>query len=94
MLPLKKPENKRTSTEKSIRNCVFMIVIAYVSLLTWLFLNAQINIANAESDLVSTHLSANLNSSNNSSTDTISEESDLENDELVDVDLVETWVEL
>jgi hypothetical protein len=34
MLPLKKPENKRTSAEKAIRNSVFMLVIVYVASLT------------------------------------------------------------
>lgn len=94
MLPLKKPENKRTSTEKAVRNCVFMFVIAYVSLLTWLFLNSQINVANAESDLVSTYLSANVALTNANLTNTGVENTDVENDEIVDVDLVDAWVEL
>lgn len=94
MLPLKKPENKRTRTEKTVRNCVFMLVIVYVASLIWLFLNSQINVVNAESDLVSAYLSANYNVPNTNLTNTGLEDSDLENDGLVEIDLVDTWVEL
>lgn len=94
MLPLTKSENKRTRTEKTVRNCVFMLVIVYVASLIWLFLNSQINVVNAESDLVSAYLSANYNVPNTNLTNTGLEDSDLENDGLVEVDLVDTWVEL
>lgn len=93
MLPLKKPENKRTSAEKAIRNSVFMLVIVYVASLTWLFLNSQINVVNAESDLVSAQLSANVISANTGSLDENVEDSD--NVEYVveeDTDLVEDQV--
>lgn len=51
-LPLHKPESQRTKKEKKIRNWVFLCLVAYVALLTWLFFNAEINEVNAESDLV------------------------------------------
>jgi len=51
-LPLHKPESLRTEKEKHIRNWIFFGLVLYVALVTWLFLNAEINEANAESDLV------------------------------------------
>jgi hypothetical protein len=51
-LSLHKPESQRTKKEKKVRNCVFFCLVAYVALLTGLLLNAEINEANAESDLV------------------------------------------
>lgn len=93
MLPLKKPENKRTSAEKAIRNSVFMLVIVYVASLTWLFLNSQINVVNAESDLVSAQLSANVISANTGSLDENVEDSDNVEDVVEeDTDLVEDQV--
>jgi len=94
MLPLKKPENKRTATEKSVRNCVFMFVIVYVALLTGLFLNSQINVVNAESDLVSAYLTANVNVVNTDK-ETIEEEVVEAEDAVVeDIEVEATDVEL
>ena len=94
-----KSEDKRTSVEKGIRNCVFMLVIVYVASLTWLFLNSQINMVNAESDLVSANLMASVNLVNTGSSSTDTEEVVVEDTELVDVemsesDLVESEFEL
>lgn len=58
-LPLHKPESQRTRKEKKVRNCVFLWLVAYVALLTWLFLNAEINEVNAESDLVLASMAMN-----------------------------------
>ena len=91
MLPLRKAEDKRTATEKTVRNCVFMFVIVYVALLTYLFLNTQINVVNAESDLVSVTLSSNFNLPN---TDSVNADSENSNNDLLDSDLVDTRVEL
>ena len=89
MLPKRKPESKRTSTEKAIRNCVFMLVIVYVASLIWLFLSSQINVVNAESDLVSAYLSANV-----TSVSTDSETVDEENVEVEDAIVEDVEVEL
>ncbi len=94
-----KSETDRTPAEKTVRNCVFMAVIMYVALLTWLFLNSQINVVNAESDLVSACLYSNINVVNDSrndniiediiSEDTISEENDLSETDVVEFDMWE-----
>lgn len=92
MLPIRKPESKRTSTEKAIRNCVFMLVIVYVASLTWLFLNSQINVVNAESDLVSAYLSANVTSINTGAID--EENVEIEDAVVEDVEVENSDVEL
>ena len=93
MLPINKPEEKRTSAEKTVRNCVFMLVIVYVATLTGLFLNSQINVVNAESDLVSTYLSANVTSVNSGAT--VTDEEVVEEDAVVEnVEVESTEVEL
>ena len=89
MLPLKKPENKRTSTEKAIRNSVFMLVIVYVASLTWLFLNSQIDVVNAESDLTSVNLSANANLINTRLTSTGADDVIVEDTGAVDAEILE-----
>ena len=93
-LPIKKPEDKRTSAEKTVRNCVFMFVIAYVALLTGLFLNSQINVVNAESDLVSSYLSANVNLVNTGTTVTEEENVEVEDSAVEDAEVESIDVEL
>ena len=93
-----KSETDRTPAEKTVRNCVFMAVIMYVALLTWLFLNSQINVANAESDLASACLSSNINVVNtnlswSSLDDANLEDTELVSDEVVNEDLVEVETE-
>lgn len=93
-LPIKKSEDKRTSAEKTVRNCVFMFVIAYVALLTGLFLNSQINVVNAESDLVSSYLSANVNLVNTWASTTDEENIEAEDAVVEDTEVEITDVEL
>ena len=50
-MPLKKAESDRTKKERVIRDIVCYAVVAYVAVLSILFVNAQVKLANASSDL-------------------------------------------
>jgi len=53
---LTKKEGDRTTSEKKIRNVVFLGLILYVAIFTFISINAQINLVNAQIDLASANV--------------------------------------
>ena len=49
-----KKESERTKVEKILRDVVFYGVVIYVAVLGYLLVNANVDLANAQSDYIST----------------------------------------
>ena len=50
---LYKKESERTRTEKLVRDLVMYGVVIYAAVLGFLFVNANVNLANAQAELIS-----------------------------------------
>ena len=57
-----KKESERTKAERLIRDLVCYGIVIYVAILGYLFVNAQVNLANAQIDALSQAMNGNLTS--------------------------------
>ena len=57
-LPFYKKESERTPSEKLFRDIICYLLVIYVSTLAFFFVNSQIKLADAQTDLINANLIA------------------------------------